>query len=367
MSDNILDQLLVQLDRLQLAEKPLTFIFTYFERYWIDRQIDEMRSDILPMKQLIWSMWDELVLKKVWPQRVFPQIETRLRLVRTNQTPLEELESVAKFVHYLRVISKPTQLESDYKATRKVVIAGAVINSRTIHQDRFKEFVKLYCDSIELDSPKISLMAISEFIQVSLQFWNEEEGRMAFLKFDKSAQILVRNHLKSLLLLPNIELIRSSFRDSIIDWNVLEANSIYRLLSNRKSLLVHLDSESEGSFIKKGQELLKSSLNESSTMEDVERNFINILGQYYNLSTELIQTSFASRPEIFESRSKAFRSLLNQQDFLPIFKNERKGFVARCLAKFADYLIRNYPESSNENLNVLVMRAVVLFIECLFL
>lgn len=330
------------MDRLQLGEKPLTFIFTYLERHWIIRQINESRLDILPMKQLIWSRWDEIVLKKFWPLQVLPQISFSIASVRSGSKDLESLENVARFVHYLRVISKPTQLESDYKATRKVIMAGAVTNSSVRHNDRFKEFIKWYCEGLNSDSPQIPFDSfdLSDFIKVSLQFWNDEEGRMSFLKFDKVAQVTIRNHLKNLLLIPNLELIKESFHKSILTWNILEANSIFRLLSNRKSLLIQLDSVFEASLIEKGRDLLKS-----NSIEDDEHFFINLLGQYYNLSSELIKTSFASRLEFFESRSKAFRSLLNN----------RKGFSARCLAKFSDYIIRNYPDSSEENLKVLVI------------
>ena len=143
------------MDKLQAAEKPLTFIFTYLERHWIDRQINELRPDILPMKQLIWSMWDELIFKNIWPHLILPQVSLILRSVRSHEIPLEGLSSIAKFVHYLRVISKPTQLESDYKATRKCVMAGAVINPRAIQLDRFKEFVQWYCNEIKIDAPRI--------------------------------------------------------------------------------------------------------------------------------------------------------------------------------------------------------------------
>ena len=309
------------------------------------------------MKQLIWSMWDELIFKNIWPHLILPQVSLILRSVRSHEIPLEGLSSIAKFVHYLRVISKPTQLESDYKATRKCVMAGAVINPRAIQLDRFKEFVQWYCNEIKIDAPRIDGSNVSDFVQIALHFWNEEEGRMSFLKFDKNAQIAVRNHLKELLLIPNMDKFRSSFRDSIIDWNVLEANAIYRLLANRKSLLVQLDLESEGAFTQKGKEILRVAFMEANSIEDLERIFINSLGKFYNLSSELIQTSLASRPEIFESRSKAFRVLLNQpQREMSVLRNEKAGFSARGLAKFSDYLIRVFPESSEENLCVMVRK-----------
>ena len=54
-------------------------------------------------------------------------------------------------------------------------MAGAVINARAQHPDRFKEFVQWYCGTIEQDCPKLtSIEHIHEFIQAALQFWNEE-------------------------------------------------------------------------------------------------------------------------------------------------------------------------------------------------
>lgn len=352
----MLDSLLSQLDKLQAAEKPLTFIFTYLERHWIDRQINESRVDVLPMKQLIWSMWDALVLNQFFTGAVLPEIGDLLQGVRRGQVELEALNSVARFVHYLRVISKPTQLESDFKATKRAMMAGAVINPHAQHHDRFKEFVQFFCEGIERDCPKMTNgPVVTEFVQASLQFWNEEEGRMAYLRFDKSSQVTVRNHLKSRLLLPHLQAIKHSFKDAICNWNVLEANAIYRLLANRKSLLVHLDSESEVAFIQKGNEMLSTA---DTGDEDMELLFINLIGQFYTKLDELIQTSFASRPEIYESRSKAFRVILNNP---PILKNNNKskGFAARSLAKFADFVIRNFPDSTEENLQVLVRSDIV--------
>lgn len=348
--------LLNQLDRLQSAEKPLTFIFTYLERHWIDRQINEPRVDILPMKQLIWSTWDKIVLEKVFAPTALGLVDSLLNGVRTGQVALEDLGDSAKFVHYLRVISKPTQLESDYKATRRVMMAGAVINPGAVHQDRFKDFVQAYCNGISRDCPKMG-ENVHEFVQAALQFWNEEEGRMAYLRFDKSAQVTVRNHLKSLLLLPHLEAFKAAFKDSIKTWNIMAANAVYRLLANRKSLLVNLDSESEVAFIEKGRELILIELEQQHRQqqqsEDLETLFVSVVGQYYNMIGELIQTSFASRVEMFESRSKAFRSILNNPP------NGRKGFAARSLAKFADYIIRNFPDSIGDNLQVLVRITLV--------
>lgn len=348
------------MDKLQSAEKPFTFIFTYLERHWIDRQINEPRIDILPIKQLLWSMWDEIVLKRFWmSDKISKEIADKLRLVRGHQFALEELDGVAKFVHYLRVISKPTHLESDYKATRRVMMAGAVINRRAVHADRFKEFVEWYCETIEIDCPNlISADKINEFVHAALQFWYEEEGRMSFLRFDKSAQITVRNHLKSLLLLPNLELLRDSFKQSILNWNIMDANSIYRLLANRKSLLIQLDSEAESAFLQRGINLLKLEFVSLNSFEDIERSFISLLGQYYNDTSDLIQTSFASRSELYDSRTRAFRSLFNDP---PLPSNvsklmERKAsFSAKSLAKFTDFLVRNCPENLiNNNLSTLV-------------
>lgn len=282
-------------------------------------------------------------------------VGTLLQALRSGQVELESLDSLARLVHYLRVISKPTHLESDFKATKRVMMAGAVINPRAAHRDRFKEFVQFFCDGIERDCPKLkeerNNVIISDFVQEALQFWNEEEGRMAFLRFDKSSQVTVRNHLKALLLLPNLDAFKSAFKDAICAWNVLDANAIYRLLANRKSLLVHLDSESEVAFIQKGQELLATASTPAD--EDPELLYINLIGQYYTQLDEVIQTSFASRPEIYESRSKAFRVLLNNPS---VMIRRARGFVARSLAKFADFVVRNFPEDggTEENLHVLV-------------
>lgn len=360
---SVLSFLLNQLDCLQSAEKPLTFIFTYLERHWIDRQINEPRLDILPMKQLIWFTWDKIVLEKVFSSTALLQVDHLLSGVRKGQVALEDLGDLAKFVHYLRVISKPTQLESDYKATRRIMMAGAVINPRAIHQDRFKNFVQSYCNGIERDCPRMNGLNVQEYIQSALKFWNEEEGRMAFLRFDKSAQVIVRNHLKSLLLLPHLEEFKVAFRDSIISWNALSANAVYRLLANRKSLLVNLDVESEAAFIAKGQDLLSTEMSKNSQQtEDIESLFISLIGQFYNMIGELIQTSFASRPEMFESRSKAIRSILNHPLISGNKNEERKGFAAKSLAKFADYIIRNFPDSTGENLQVLVKLKITITI-----
>ena len=157
------DNVLLQLDRIQAAEKPLIFIFTYLERHWIDRQINEQRVDVLPMKQLIWSLWDSLVLNRIWG-RILPVISGYLGAARKHQIPLEELSPIARFVHYLRVISKPSQLESDFNAVKRITMAGAVINPRASHVNRFKDFVNWYCESIEKDAPSPAL-SIEEFIQ----------------------------------------------------------------------------------------------------------------------------------------------------------------------------------------------------------
>lgn len=157
------------MNQLQSIEKPLTFIFTYLERHWIDRQINENCDNVLPMKQLIWSQWDKIILRNALPH-IQPVISNYLKKARDNQILLEDLEPIAIFVHYLRVISKPYQLESDYKSNKRVSMAGAVINKRAVHEDQFKEFVQWYCKGIEEDCPKLKIKKTinetNEFIQL---------------------------------------------------------------------------------------------------------------------------------------------------------------------------------------------------------
>jgi hypothetical protein len=168
---------------------------------------------------------------------------------------------------------------------------------------------------------------------------------MVFLRFDKSAQVSVRNYMKSHLLVPNLEAIRAAFHDSIMKWNCLAANAIYRLLANRKSLLGHLDAQLQQSMLLKGQELLIRGISTVSS-DETENLFINLIGQFYGSCTDLIQTALAARPEMLEVRSRVFSQLLNDP---PNFAN-RRGFAARSLAKFADLLIRNpLTEDSNQN------------------
>ena len=115
------------------------------------------------MKQLIWSLWDSLVLARVWT-RILPVISINLAAARRHEIPLEALEQSARFVHYLRVISKPSQLESDFAAGKRVIMAGAVVNPRVSHVNRFKDFVAWYCsESLHHDFPKCD--SVDDFIQ----------------------------------------------------------------------------------------------------------------------------------------------------------------------------------------------------------
>ncbi len=178
-------------------------------------------------------------------------------------------------------------------------------------------------------------------------FWNNEEGRMVYLRFDKNAQVAIRTCLKETLLLPNLEALKEVFSAAILAWNVLEANAIYRLLANRKSLLVHLDTAAQDALTQKGLAFVAEVDLQSSSPAQAGQQFITLLGQFYNLSTELIQTALASRPEIFEARGRAFRVLLNG--------GRRAKFAARSLALCADYVIQTFPQITTESEQMLTI------------
>jgi hypothetical protein len=172
---------------------------------------------------------------------------------------------------------------------------------------------------------------------------------MIWLRFDKNAQVTIRTCLKETLLLPNLESLKETFSAAIGSWNVLEANSIYRLLANRKSLLVNLDAAAQDALVRKGLAFL-AEVDFTAAPAETGQKFITLLGQFYSLSTELIQTALASRPEIFEARARAFRVLLNG--------SKRAKFGAKSLALCADYVIQTFPQmnaESEEMLTILVI------------
>lgn len=170
---------------------------------------------------------------------------------------------------------------------------------------------------------------------------------MVYLRFDKNAQVAIRACLKETLLLPNLDVLKEAFSAAILAWDVLEANAIYRLLANRKSLLVHLDAAAQDALSRKGLSFLSEVIdtaslsNHHAASPETGQQFITLLGQFYNLSTELIQTALASRPEIYEARSRAFRVLLNG--------GRRAKFAAKSLALCADYVIGAFPDLNSES------------------
>ena len=126
------------------AEKPLIFIFTYLERHWIDRQIHDQRADVLPMKQLLWQQYDTLVLSGHLSS-LLPVLLARLEDSWSGRVEvLEELKGVAVFVNYLRVISTPGLVESDFQAVKGQPAAGLLINPRAAGSNRFGDFVQWY-------------------------------------------------------------------------------------------------------------------------------------------------------------------------------------------------------------------------------
>ena len=169
---------------------------------------------------------------------------------------------------------------------------------------------------------------------------------MVCLRFDKNAQVGVRTCLKETLLLPNLEAFKTAFSAAILAWNVLEANAIYRLLANRKSLLVNLDAAAQEALARKGLAFV-AEVDCSAAPTQTGQQFITLLGQFYNLSTELIQTALASRPEIFEARARAFRVLLNE--------GKRAKFAAKSLALCADFVIQTFPQMNSESEQMLTI------------
>lgn len=170
---------------------------------------------------------------------------------------------------------------------------------------------------------------------------------MAYLRFDKPAQVAVRGCLKETLLLPHLDAIKDLFRTAICGWDLMGANAVYRLLANRKSLLVHLDREAVGALVAKGREYVQPSPRDP----DTGQHFVTLLGQFYNMTTELVQTALASRPELFEARSRALRTLLNGEG------RQSRSFAAKSLAQCADYIVSAFPDGTGatpQMLNVIV-------------
>lgn len=151
----MLSSCLRQLDCLQAAEKPLVFIFTYLERHWIDRQIHEHRIDILPMKQLLWTRWDEEVLRAIWPS-LATAIDIRMHATRIHAVELDGLGELTRLVHYIRVVSRPRTLDSDPSSTRRGPPSNILINSRAPQPDRFHdEFIPSYCEGLQRDLKEV--------------------------------------------------------------------------------------------------------------------------------------------------------------------------------------------------------------------
>ncbi len=137
----------MQMNWVAAAEKPLIFIFTYLERHWIDRQINDNRTDVLPIKQLLWSQYDSLVLSGHLTA-LLPALREQLEASWSAQVPIEEVKQVALFVHFLRVISTPAVVESDFSSNKHTPSAGLLLNSQAQQVNRFNDFVQWYREGI---------------------------------------------------------------------------------------------------------------------------------------------------------------------------------------------------------------------------
>jgi len=323
------------------------------------------------VKQLLWTRWEQLIFDKEWHASLVASIDTIMEAVRMGAVgeAAEALKPVGKLIHFLKVVAKPAAIDSDPSVTKAPKPGAILINPRAPCSDRFhSDFLACYQQSLQaFVAQSIAVKAIDqEAIDQLLQFWNEEEGRMALLRFDRDALISVRKSMKEWLLLPHLAAFKNSFKAAIQAWNLVDANRIFRLLSNRKTLLVELDQVAAEAFMSKGRQFLKESglapgchLQTSMWItEDAARGqlFIRLMGQFYKLTTELIQLALATRPEMLEARLKVVKQLLNSPPSFLFGKHEDAGrWTANSLAECVSVVFGNHHHEDSGDMGVVLL------------
>ena len=177
--------------------------------------------------------------------------------------------------------------------------------------------LKQFCQELLLNKP-----TTRDLILQLLAFWNAEEARLEFLRFDKDARIQVRNCMKDNLLLAKMEELVQFFSFVVLNWSLPDVEAVYQLLLCRKSLLTRLDEALAAALLRKGHVYLQPSYTLAKKARNdfahtnnfvtllgkrIELNVLSllgILGQYYNMTSDLIAKVLGNRSEMLESRNR---------------------------------------------------------------
>ncbi|VDK86282.1 unnamed protein product [Litomosoides sigmodontis] len=354
--EDILSYFTTQWDSYRFSSKVVGGIFSYLNRHWIKRELDEGNEDIYEIYVLAIVTWKEFlfvhmrdnvtsaVLKLIERERNGEKISTKL------------ISGVIQCYVELGVN------END------ISTAGQVSSSSTTHVDRLPK-LRVYRDYFEkrfiADTESYFTNEAAEFIASNsvteymkkVEIRLKEEKERCDLYLHESTQDLLAKTLEKVLITKQLDLFQNEFG------NLLESNKdsdlerMYTLCDRvengldelRLALEKHIARQGESALDKISDVALNDPKQYVSTILEVHK-------QYHNLVT----CSFKNEPGFVQALDKACTSFINRNSITKKANNTSKS--PELLARYCDLLLKKSAKNPEENeLEELLNQIMIVF------
>ncbi|KAL4002018.1 Cullin family protein [Acanthocheilonema viteae] len=354
--EDILNYFTTQWDSYRFSSKVVGGIFSYLNRHWIKRELDEGNEDIYEIYVLAIVTWKEFlfihmrdsvtsaVLKLIERERNGEKIRTKL------------ISGVIQCYVELGVN------END------ISTAGQAASSSTTHVDRLPK-LRVYRDYFEkrfiADTESYFANEAAEFIAANsvteymkkVEIRLKEEKERCDLYLHESTQDLLAKTLEKVLITKQLDLFQNEFG------NLLESNKdsdlerMYTLCDRVENGLDELRLALEKHIARQGE----AALDKISDMAiNDPKQYVSTILEVHKRYHSLVTCSFKNEPGFVQALDKACTSFINRNSVTKKANNTSKS--PELLARYCDLLLKKSAKNPEENeLEELLNQIMIVF------
>ncbi|MCP9259526.1 Cullin-1 [Dirofilaria immitis] len=353
--EDILNYFTTQWDSYRFSSKVVGGIFSYLNRHWIKRELDEGNEDIYEIYVLAIVTWKEFLF-----------IHMRDSVTSAVLKLIERERNGEKIS--TKLISGVIQCYVELGVNESDTSTGQVTNSSATHLDRLPK-LRVYRDYFEkrfiADTESYFANEAAEFIAANsvteymkkVEIRLKEEKERCDLYLHESTQDLLAKTLEKVLITKQLDLFQNEFG------NLLESNKdsdlerMYTLCDRVENGLDELRLALEKHIARQGE----AALDKIADMAvNDPKQYVSTILEVHKRYHSLVTCSFKNEPGFVQALDKACTSFINRNSVTKKANNTSKS--PELLARYCDLLLKKSAKNPEENeLEELLNQIMIVF------
>eukprot|EP00051_Salpingoeca_urceolata_P032720 m.17039 g.17039 ORF g.17039 m.17039 type:complete len:751 (-) comp5374_c0_seq1:205-2457(-) len=310
------------------SSKVLNHIFSYLNRHWVRREIEEGNKNVYNVDKLTLVVWRDVIFAALEKQLVDAVLDL-IERERNGETINTRLISGVKdcFV----------ALGLDDEEGKNPELAVYKEHLENVFLKKTMEYYRAESDAFLADNP------ITEYMKKVESRLEQEQRRVQVYLHDSSRDELAKT-CEAVMIRSHVDVLHGEFQSLLDNERTEDLQRMYGLLSRIPDGLEPLRQRLEAHVVDQGQSALAAALAASG---DDAKVYVDTLLQVHRKHRTLVSTAFHSDPSFVASLDRACRKFVNDNAITKRAKQSAKS--PELLAKYCDSLLKKSAKNPEED------------------